>query len=362
MARDVAGRCESPGSLPPLRCCRLCSPLNAVSLSTTPPYINACHPDAQVISTARTCNLIIIVLDCLKPITHKKLIEHELEGAWAGWRPTRLDGVDLHLGASRFCKPTDYLQAGSCCGCLPRPSGFGIRLNKKPPEITFRKKDKGGINYTSTVQNPKLDLEGALGDTGLALGDTGLAGGLVARSLPNTCNCVWLYGSLLLLHQSPVPPHCFPVAQLLPTYSCQVGAFRVSHPQRGRALEAGQSIVYVSSRLLRWGSTFALLWGARRVYVVLRWNSRPLCPVASLLQLPLVPGATCSSNFLLQDYDVDDLIDVIEGSRVYIPWCARLVNGCSCMLAVYCCRGSLAVKLLYGCSLHVASTCVCCHA
>lgn len=47
---------------------------------------------------------------------------------------------------------------------LPSPhlaSGFGIRLNKKPPEITFRKKDKGGINYTSTVQNPKLDLDGA---------------------------------------------------------------------------------------------------------------------------------------------------------------------------------------------------------
>jgi ribosome-interacting GTPase 1 len=30
----------------------------------------------QVISTARTCNLILIVLDCLKPLTHKKLIEH----------------------------------------------------------------------------------------------------------------------------------------------------------------------------------------------------------------------------------------------------------------------------------------------
>ena len=43
------------------------------------------------------------------------------------------------------------------------PAGFGIRLNKKPPEITFRKKDKGGINYTSAVQNPKLDLEGGLG-------------------------------------------------------------------------------------------------------------------------------------------------------------------------------------------------------
>ena len=72
----------------------------------------------QVISTARTCNLIMIVLDCLKPISHKKLIEHELEG-------------------------------------------FGIRLNKKPPAITFRKKDKGGLNFTTTISNPKLDLDSA---------------------------------------------------------------------------------------------------------------------------------------------------------------------------------------------------------
>ncbi|KAL6766232.1 hypothetical protein ACKKBG_A35195 [Auxenochlorella protothecoides x Auxenochlorella symbiontica] len=70
----------------------------------------------QVIATARTCNLILIVLDCLKPITHKKLIEHELEG-------------------------------------------FGLRLNKKPPEITFKKKDKGGIAFTSTLANPTLDLD-----------------------------------------------------------------------------------------------------------------------------------------------------------------------------------------------------------
>lgn len=34
----------------------------------------------QVIGTARSCNLILIVLDVMKPITHKKLIEHELEG------------------------------------------------------------------------------------------------------------------------------------------------------------------------------------------------------------------------------------------------------------------------------------------
>ena len=60
---------------------------------------------------------IFIVLDCLKPITHKKLIEHELEG-------------------------------------------FGIRLNKRPPAITFRRKEKGGINFSTSVSNPKLDLDG----------------------------------------------------------------------------------------------------------------------------------------------------------------------------------------------------------
>ncbi|KAK4417304.1 Developmentally-regulated G-protein 3 [Sesamum alatum] len=70
----------------------------------------------QVISTARTCNCILIVLDAIKPITHKRLIEKELEG-------------------------------------------FGIRLNKEPPNLSFRRKDKGGINLTSTVTNTHLDLE-----------------------------------------------------------------------------------------------------------------------------------------------------------------------------------------------------------
>lgn len=60
------------------------------------------------LAVARTCNLILIVLDVLKPLGHKKLIEHELEG-------------------------------------------FGIRLNKQPPNIGFKKKDKGGINFTATV-------------------------------------------------------------------------------------------------------------------------------------------------------------------------------------------------------------------
>merc|ERR1719335_1565024 len=56
----------------------------------------------QVISTAFSCSLILIVLDVMKPIIHKKKIEYELEG-------------------------------------------FGIRLNKKPPDIMFKKKDKGGM-------------------------------------------------------------------------------------------------------------------------------------------------------------------------------------------------------------------------
>jgi len=59
----------------------------------------------QVISVARTCNLILIILDAGKPMTHKRIIEKELEG-------------------------------------------FGIRLNKQPPNIVFKVKDKGGISVS----------------------------------------------------------------------------------------------------------------------------------------------------------------------------------------------------------------------
>ena len=63
----------------------------------------------QVIAVARTCSLIFIVLDVLKPLQHKRIIEREMEG-------------------------------------------FGIRLNKTPPNISFKKKDKGGINLVLQVQ------------------------------------------------------------------------------------------------------------------------------------------------------------------------------------------------------------------
>jgi ribosome-interacting GTPase 1 len=70
----------------------------------------------QVIAVARTCNLIFMILDVLKPLGHKSLLEHELEG-------------------------------------------FGLRLNKQPPNIYFKKKDKGGINMNCTVQQSELDLD-----------------------------------------------------------------------------------------------------------------------------------------------------------------------------------------------------------
>ncbi|XP_044724278.1 TGS domain-containing protein [Hirsutella rhossiliensis] len=70
----------------------------------------------QVIAVAKTCHLIFIVLDVNKPLTDKRVIEAELEG-------------------------------------------FGIRINKEPPNITFKKKDKGGLNITSTVPLSHIDQD-----------------------------------------------------------------------------------------------------------------------------------------------------------------------------------------------------------
>lgn len=70
----------------------------------------------QVIGTARTCNLILIVIDATKPLTHKHIITRELEG-------------------------------------------FGIRLNKAKPNITIRKTDKGGITWRAETPQKHIDLE-----------------------------------------------------------------------------------------------------------------------------------------------------------------------------------------------------------
>ena len=68
----------------------------------------------QVIAVAKTCHLICIVLDVNKPLTDKRVIESELEG-------------------------------------------FGIRINKDPPNIVFKKKDKGGVSITNTFPLTRID-------------------------------------------------------------------------------------------------------------------------------------------------------------------------------------------------------------
>lgn len=37
--------------------------------------------------------------------------------------------------------------------------GFGLRLNKQPPNIYFKKKDKGGINLNCMVPQSELDAD-----------------------------------------------------------------------------------------------------------------------------------------------------------------------------------------------------------
>lgn len=70
----------------------------------------------QVIGCARTCDLILLVLDAAKPVSHKLLIERELEG-------------------------------------------FGIRINKRPPNIYFKRKMKGGINLQALVPQSTLNKD-----------------------------------------------------------------------------------------------------------------------------------------------------------------------------------------------------------
>lgn len=70
----------------------------------------------RVIAVARTCSLIYMILDIMKPLQHKRLLERELEN-------------------------------------------FGIRLNKQPPAITVRKKDRGGVSMQALVTQSELDVD-----------------------------------------------------------------------------------------------------------------------------------------------------------------------------------------------------------
>lgn len=70
----------------------------------------------QVISSAYTCNVILIILDALKSLTHKNKIEKELHGS-------------------------------------------GIRLNQEPPNIMYKRMEKGPINFQAMVPQTTLTQE-----------------------------------------------------------------------------------------------------------------------------------------------------------------------------------------------------------
>jgi hypothetical protein len=107
----------------------------------------------QVISTARTCNLILIVLDAAKPVTHKKIIEHELFSF--GIRinqEVRKKSVVASLIANdlfRFLVSFSALMLLVLCF-----------WRVQPPEVKFIKKESGGIGYQETVKQTKgMDAE-----------------------------------------------------------------------------------------------------------------------------------------------------------------------------------------------------------
>jgi small GTP-binding protein len=70
----------------------------------------------QVIAVARTCNVILLILDIAKPLAHKLIIERELDG-------------------------------------------FGIRLNQTAPNIVIKKRERGGVSISSTTRLTQITEE-----------------------------------------------------------------------------------------------------------------------------------------------------------------------------------------------------------
>ena len=73
----------------------------------------------QVISTARTCNMILIVLDAGKPVTHKKIIEQEL----FSFGIQRIKSIEF--GANPSDSPTlvfPCAPSSSTSNAFPRPT------------------------------------------------------------------------------------------------------------------------------------------------------------------------------------------------------------------------------------------------
>lgn len=81
----------------------------------------------QVIAVARTCNLIFIVLDVCKPLVSLTTCRE---------KKCCIDTILIIIQADKAVLEKEL-------------EGVGIRLNKTPPNIVVRKKDKGGVTVTN---------------------------------------------------------------------------------------------------------------------------------------------------------------------------------------------------------------------
>ena len=133
----------------------------ALNLPEVTPHLSLCSPP-QVISTARTCDLIFIVLDCLKPLTHKRIIERELEGFGIRLNkkaPNITFKWDRGCGRRGMMSLCPFLLSPVLlipCLPYPLPSLSSVLLIPCP---LYRRKDKGGISFSTTATNPKIDLD-----------------------------------------------------------------------------------------------------------------------------------------------------------------------------------------------------------
>lgn len=91
----------------------------------------------QVIAVAKSSDLIMMVLDASKSEAHKAILTRELEGSF------RVVFSNQTYHATRLTRR-----------CI---AAVGIRLNRAPPLITFRRKKTGGISFATTVPLSHVD-------------------------------------------------------------------------------------------------------------------------------------------------------------------------------------------------------------
>lgn len=154
--KRVTACCKIPADRPDA-CCLSSSSLRAPLLPGR---------GRQVIAVCKSADLLLMVLDAGKPHYHREILTRELEAVrerarvwrgrlcWMGVLPS------THAGACWLCLIHRRLQETKMPSCAAAPAAatqVGMRLNRRPPNITFRKKKTGGIAINSMLQLTNLD-------------------------------------------------------------------------------------------------------------------------------------------------------------------------------------------------------------